>query len=117
MILVPVRFRFPGVLAPGAQRVAVLGSFNGWDPTVHLLTKTGDGDWAITIYLPPGRALYHFSVDGRFWLDPHDEGRVPNGWGSEYSIRHVRAADAPAPQPLTDPFVPIRRECFGLITG
>jgi hypothetical protein len=23
------------------------------------------------------------------WLDPADEGRVPNGWGSEYSVRHV----------------------------
>jgi AMP-activated protein kinase-like protein len=95
MILVPVIFRFPDVLARSAKRVAVLGSFNAWDPMVHLLSKTGDGDWTITIYLPPGRTLYHFSVDGTFWLDPHDEGRIPNGWGSEYSIRHVRAADPP----------------------
>lgn len=94
MILVPVIFRFPEVLARNAQRVAVLGSFNGWNPTVHRLTKTADGDWTITIYLAPGRTVYHFSVDGMFWLDPHDEGRIPNGWGSEYSIRQVRAADA-----------------------
>jgi hypothetical protein len=23
------------------------------------------------------------------WLDPEDNGRLPNGWGSEYSIRQV----------------------------
>lgn len=88
--LVPVVFRFPDTLVPHARHVAVLGAFNGWNPTVHPLTKTADGDWMITIYLPPGRTVYHFSVDGAFWLDPHDEGRIPNGWGSEYSIRYIR---------------------------
>lgn len=53
--LVPVVFRFPGALVRNARRVAVLGSFNGWDPTAHLLTKAADGDWMIAIYLPPGR--------------------------------------------------------------
>jgi hypothetical protein len=28
-------------------------------------------------------------VDGAMWLDPEDEGRLPNGWGSEYSLRHI----------------------------
>ena len=88
--LVPVVFRFPDALAPNAHQIAVLGSFNGWAPTAHPLTRTAQGNWAITIYLPPGRVLYHFSVDGTFWLDPSDEGRVPNSWGTEYSVRYVR---------------------------
>ena len=88
--LVPVIFRFPGRLARRAGQVAVVGSFNGWDPTAHLLTKISDGDWAVTLYLPPGRAVYGFSVDGTLWLDPRDEGRIANGWGSEYSIRYIR---------------------------
>jgi hypothetical protein len=29
------------------------------------------------------------------WLDPEDEGRLPNGWGSEYSVRHIVAEPAP----------------------
>ena len=87
--LVPVTFRFPGTLVPRARRVAVVGPFNGWNPAAHLLTKTAAGDWAITIYLSPGRTLYQFSVEGISWLDPYDEGRVPNGWGSEYSIRDI----------------------------
>ncbi len=96
--ILPVRFRLPGRLAPTARRVCVLGSFNGWSPASHPLTHTADGDWLTTIYLSPGRVVYCFDVDGIAWLDPNDEGRIPNGWGSEYSIREVRQwAEASAP--------------------
>lgn len=87
--LVPVRFRFPARLMPTARTVSVIGSFNGWNPAVHRMQQTVDGEWTVTVYLTPGRAVYCFSVDGVMWLDPADEGRVPNGWGSEYSVRHV----------------------------
>ncbi len=86
---IPVMFRFPGSLAPQAQVVALVGAFNAWTPHTHPLTKTPEGDWIITVYLHPGRAVYCFHVDGVAWLDPNDDGRVPNGWGSEYSIRYV----------------------------
>jgi len=89
-MLVPFVFRFPNALVPTAQRVAIVGPFNGWNPAVHLLTKAAGGDWTITIYLPPGRTVYNFSVDGTLWLDPHDEGRIPSCWGGEYSIRYIR---------------------------
>lgn len=87
--LVPVTFSFPARLAPSARTVSVIGSFNGWNSAVHRMRRTSDGEWAVTVYLTPGRAVYCFSVDGVMWLDPTDEGRVPNGWGSEYSVRHV----------------------------
>lgn len=87
--LAPVIFRFSARLAPAARTVSVLGSFNHWDPTVHLLHRTVEGDWQITIYLPPGRILYLFSVDGVTWLDPDDDDRAANGWGSEYSVRRI----------------------------
>jgi len=67
-----------------------VGSFNGWDAGAHPLTKTPDGDWAITVYFPAGRIVYGFDIDGVFRPDPFDEDRMPNGRGSEYSIRHVR---------------------------
>jgi len=88
--VMPVRFIFPQILAPRAQRVAVVSPFNRWDAKAHPLTKTPAGDWSITVFLPPGRVVYCFSVDGILWLDPGDEGRVANGWGSEYSVRYVR---------------------------
>lgn len=87
--LVPVTFRFPARLTPTARSVSVIGSFNGWNSAVHRLRRTVDNEWSVTVYLTPGRAVYCFSVDGVMWLDPADEGRVPNGWGSEYSVRHV----------------------------
>jgi anti-anti-sigma factor len=94
--LVPVTFRFPGASAPRARRVVVTGSFNGWDPRAHPLSQAASGDWTGTVLLPPGQAVYCFWVDGAAWLDPEDDGRTPNGWGSEYSVRYVRAPQASA---------------------
>ena len=88
--VVPVTFQLRGALIVSARQVAVVGPFNGWDPNVNPLTKNVEGDWAATIYLPPGRTLYHFWVDGFAWLDPYDEGRVHNCWGAEYSVRNIR---------------------------
>ncbi len=88
--LVPVPFRFPGQSVPRARQVSVVGPFNGWNPNVHPLSQNAEGDWVTTIFLPPGRTLYCFWVDGTAWLDPHDDGRVPNASGSKYSVRHVR---------------------------
>ena len=90
--IVPVAFHFPGSLAPCAQRVAVSGSFNAWNTESHRLTKTPQGEWTVTVFLPPGRVVYCFDVDGTPWLDPGDDGRIPNSWGSEYSVRNVRSA-------------------------
>jgi Glycogen recognition site of AMP-activated protein kinase len=91
--IVPVTFRFPSALAPGANHIAILGPFNGWNPQIHLMTKTPQDYWVIKIYQPPGRTVYCFDVDGAYWLDPNDEGRIPNGWGAEYSVRYVRGAN------------------------
>jgi 1,4-alpha-glucan branching enzyme len=76
--LLPVTFRFPNALAPTAMRVSILGTFNGWAAGVHAMQKAQGSYWAITLYLPPGRAVYCFEVDGARWLDPHDDARVPN---------------------------------------
>jgi 1,4-alpha-glucan branching enzyme len=63
-VLIPGRFTFPHLMAPHAQRVAVVGPFNGWDAAAQGLTKTPGGDWRITVFLPPGRVVYCFSIDG-----------------------------------------------------
>jgi 1,4-alpha-glucan branching enzyme len=84
-----VTFQFPSALVSSAKRVAVVGAFNSWDPTIHPLVRTTTGNWTITIYLPPGRYVYCFDVDGTAWVDPSDHERIPNRWGSEYSVRYV----------------------------
>jgi hypothetical protein len=85
---VPVTFGFPARLAPSARNVSVIGAFNAWNPTAHPMRRRGD-EWTTTVYLPAGRVVYLFSVDRTIWLDPGDDERLPNGWGSEYSVRDV----------------------------
>jgi anti-sigma B factor antagonist len=94
--LASVTFEFPEALAPRAVSVSVLGPFNAWTRGVHPLKRTGAGTWSARVFLPPGRIVYCFDVDGTAWLDPADEGRIPNGWGSEYSIRYVGRPRRPA---------------------
>jgi len=55
--LAPVTFRLPAGLIPGAQRVSVVGPFNGWNHTAHMMSRRADGDWAVTIYLAGRRGL------------------------------------------------------------
>lgn len=82
-----VTFKYPGS-APAS--VGLVGSFNHWDPGAHPLQCT-DGEWRITIYLPPGTSLYAFAIGGRIVRDP-DPRRVLRGpLGAEYSVVAVVA--------------------------
>jgi hypothetical protein len=58
--------------APRAAGVALVGDFNGWDPSADLLTRdSASGIWTVTVPLTPGRHVYAFMVDGKtLTLDP-----------------------------------------------
>jgi hypothetical protein len=63
-----VQFRFE---APAASRVALAGSFTGWEPRVEL-RQTAPGVWSAMVPLAPGVHDYTFVVDGTEWVpDPH----------------------------------------------
>ncbi len=67
--------------------VALVGSFNRWDPHAHPLRRVA-GDWRITVFLPPGAYPYGFIVRGTARNDP--SGTAPHGpLSHQYSIRHV----------------------------
>jgi hypothetical protein len=85
-----VVFRFDGRRMPSARSVALVGSFNRWDTSVHRLTLQPDGWWTISLTLATGEYPYLFIVDGVPWNDLEDDGRVPCEWGGEYSLRVVR---------------------------
>jgi len=63
----PVRFV---VLAPSARSVALVGEFNGWDPSAMPMRRSADGTWRLEASLEPGRHRYGFLVDGRLVADP-----------------------------------------------
>lgn len=88
--------------APDAKSVALVGSFNDWDPDARPLKRADGGPWQTTILLPPGRYEYRFVVDGQWWDDPACAERVPNGHGSENCVRHVVAATTGKPMPAKE---------------
>jgi hypothetical protein len=78
--LVPTTFR---LVAPQANHVAVVGDFNGWNPTANVLGRSTDArEWMGVIALPPGRHLYAFVVDGVVTPDPD----VPSVRDPDYDV-------------------------------
>ena len=64
--------------APQAKSVALVGDFNGWQPTANPMTRMPDGGWVIRMELPHGHHQYFFLVDGKPTLDPNAMGKVRN---------------------------------------
>jgi hypothetical protein len=76
-----VQFR---LTAPGAQRVALAGTFTDWRPRVEL-RETAPGEWAALVPLAPGVHDYAFVVDNERWVaDPHAP-RVDDDFGGSNS--------------------------------
>jgi hypothetical protein len=53
-----------------ARKVAIAGSFNGWDVGSDALERTSEGSWMRELVLPLGEHSYKFCVDGQWHLDP-----------------------------------------------
>lgn len=72
---------------PSASKVAIVGDFNDWDEGVSPLRRMGDGVWAITIPLAPGRYQYTFVVDGTTWVaDPAAPRTLEDDFGRPNSV-------------------------------
>jgi hypothetical protein len=83
----PVRLR----LTAPAQRVAVVGDFNDWDPAATPLRRGADGGtWVVELRLPPGRYHYTFLIDGRRWArDPSEPPAPESDFGAPVSVLTV----------------------------
>jgi len=64
--------------ADGAETVALIGDFTGWEPVV--MERTRDG-WQTARILPPGLHHFGFIVDGVWAMPPDAPGMVDDGWG------------------------------------
>lgn len=87
--LTPVQF---ALAAPGAQRVAVIGSFNNWNGTGWEMRRDpATGIWSLSTALPSGSFEYVFLVDGAATLpDPAAPQSADDGFGSRNSLLLVR---------------------------
>jgi hypothetical protein len=79
-----VRFE---LAAPTASRVALVGSFNEWNPVATPLRRDpSTGKWIVSLRLPPGRHVYAFVVDGDVTADPTAPRAADDDFGSANSV-------------------------------
>jgi 1,4-alpha-glucan branching enzyme len=76
--------------APEADIVALVGSFNDWDPHRHPMDNKGHGLWKKSVTLPPGEYEYKFWIDGQWREDPRNHRTLPNAFGTANNIVTVR---------------------------
>jgi len=72
--------------APAAKAVSLVGDFNGWSPTAHLMKQMPDRSWLLTVELKHGHHRYAFLVDGVLTLDPRAQGVTRNDKGERVSL-------------------------------
>ena len=66
------------IVAPGAERVFLVGDFNAWNETLDRMVAR-DGRFEIRLFLLPGRYGYRFVVDGKAVADPDHPHRDDEG--------------------------------------
>jgi hypothetical protein len=73
--------------APQASHVALVGSFNEWNPVATPLRRDAStGKWIVSLRLPPGRHVYAFVVDGDVTADPTAPRAADADFGSANSV-------------------------------
>ncbi|MGV3771623.1 MAG: glycoside hydrolase family 13 [Verrucomicrobiales bacterium] len=73
-------------IAPGAQKVSIIGDFNEWNPEANPMSQAPDGGWHATISLTHGHHQYLFVIDGLAYLDPRAQGTSKNEHYEKVSI-------------------------------
>jgi len=79
------------LVLPNVQSVAVVGDFNDWSHTAHLLARE-DGDlWSGVVPLSAGEHVFMFVVNGEQWVVPPEaEDYVEDGFGQKNGVVVVR---------------------------
>jgi len=73
--------------APRASHVALVGSFNEWNPVATPLSRDpASGKWVVSLRLSPGRHVYAFVVDGDVTADPSAPRAADEDFGSPSSV-------------------------------
>lgn len=77
-----------------ASKVAIVGNFNGWDPShpSYQARHQGGGVWTATVSVPLGAHQYSFVVDDSVWIaDPTAPRVIDNDFGIPKSAMIVSA--------------------------
>ena len=76
--------------ANGAQRLALAGDFNDWNPGRTPMRRDDKlGIWQACIDLPPGRYRYRLVADGHWLSDPYNRDTEVNAFGETDNVIDV----------------------------
>jgi serine protease AprX len=80
--------------APEARSVALVASFNGWQPAEGAMWEARPGVWQIMVPPPPpGEHAYKFLLDGERWThDVENAARAEDGCGGFHSLLRIPKA-------------------------
>jgi 1,4-alpha-glucan branching enzyme len=94
---VKVRFLLSAQAVEGAA--AVVGDFNGWDPSSTTFRRRGD-QLTASITVPAGRryAFRYLSGDGSWFNDDEADDYEPNGFGGHNCVLDLEDVGAAVPQ-------------------
>jgi len=86
---VPVVFQFSD---PAARSVAVMGSFNDWNPKGYEMVRdAATGNWVLKVRLHPGQHDYVFWVDDeKIQADPRADLIQDDGFGNANSVIFIK---------------------------
>ena len=78
-----ITFRINGL--QGAEKIALVGTFNNYDSKANLFAKQGD-EWICTIKISHGDYAYKFNIDDRYWIqDPSNQLHIKSKeWWDSY---------------------------------
>ena len=100
--------------------VAVVGDFNGWDPTIHPLRRCEDWLKASVVLEPGQRYRFRYLAEGGRWFnDPEIGVYEPNGMGDDNSLLDLTATGGMSEDPgarldLHNASVNVRMACVHL---
>ena len=83
---VPILFR---IHAPGVKSVALVGTFNNWNPKANLLRMSDAGWWETDLALKTGTHEYLYLVDGKPIIPPEANRTVADGFGGRNGVVEI----------------------------
>ncbi len=71
-----------------AEKVNLAGDFNDWDREMHPMTRSGNGNWTLTLELDADKQYeFRYLVNGDTWHnDWHADNYVSNPYGGDNSV-------------------------------
>lgn len=79
------------LVLPNVQSVAVVGDFNDWSHTAHVLVREDGDRWSVVVPLSAGEYVFMFVVNGEQWVVPLvADDYVDDGFGQKNGVMVVR---------------------------